>query len=129
MIFAIMAVMQQSASSGYGGCLPSSEPHDRHPQPMMPDGRFSVGHSRVKSKLGRTYGLLEVIALDRTNDLGERQAKWRCRCRCGCGRENVVVRTGDLGRSTNSCGSLRQENGRRGVARINSRRQTDTSAK
>jgi hypothetical protein len=81
-----------------------------------------VAKSRVKDKAGRTYGLLEVLRLERANDLGERQAKWRCRCLCGCGRENVVVRTGDLGRCTNSCGSLRQEHGRRSVAAMNDRR-------
>jgi hypothetical protein len=87
-------------------------------------GRGGEGarHSRVKDKVGETYGLLEVVELDRANDTGERQAKWRCRCHCGCGREDVVVRTGDLGRSTRSCGSLRQEHGRRSMRRVNERR-------
>ena len=62
-----------------------------------------------KSLIGKRYGKLEVVELDRVEPRivnGKKSGKkYFYKCKCDCGNE-CVVNSQNLGRNTNSCGCL-----------------------
>jgi hypothetical protein len=69
----------------------------------LKNGRSSSCGCSYKAKIGDKFGRVTLVEyLGTTN----KQAIWRCQCACG---NEIIVKSGNLGTDTNSCGCIRRE--------------------